>query len=94
VTGPISAEESALLTKILASIQLGDFAIHESLPEGYQARHILSFGDEKTPGRHAEEDRVLWSAPALASMTGSGPSVTENKKTAWSLLQQLAREIQ
>ncbi|MGZ3723395.1 MAG: hypothetical protein ACXVA9_10720 [Bdellovibrionales bacterium] len=93
MTGPLNPEEVALLGKILSSVQLKNFTHIESLGD-VSAQKVLVFGGNLTIGRHEFENSVWWSAPALHTMLGSDPVVTENKKLTWALLQQMAKEIQ
>jgi hypothetical protein len=87
--------EAQLLEKILASVNLGQFECHASLtpPDDHRAAHVLVFGGGLSDGRHDLGHKIWWSAPALKDMVGSGPQVAAAKKSAWSILQILAKEL-
>ena len=91
LTPPLGDEERGLLAKILGSVQLTGYLHVEDpglLPMG--AQHILSF--EENYGRRLEAGVTWWGLPALNEMLGAGPAVSAVKKSAWSLLQQFAKE--
>lgn len=91
MTGPLSAAESALLKKILASVHLENYTHIDSHQE-VAAANVLVFGGALHQGRHQLGHSVWWSLPSLTSMLGADHSVIENKKQTWNLLQQMLKE--
>lgn len=91
LTASLELAEQALLTKILASVNLSQYKV-ASTPEEIppSATHILSFGEAY--GRRPEGQAVWWGLPALSEMLGAGPEVAAHKKAAWATLQLYQRE--
>jgi len=98
LTPPLNEEQKALLSKILGSIKLQNFAHQElptvevgRLPEGISAQYILAFTDG-TLGRAEVGDGIWWVLPSIESMMGANADVVTRKKEAWNWLQQFAKE--
>jgi hypothetical protein len=91
LTGPLESAEKDLLSKILASVQLGDYQLSEN--EDPRASHVLRFDTNIPSGRQSRETQVWWNLPSLKDMLGSSPQVTDAKKKTWNLLKQLEREL-
>lgn len=92
LTGPMDSAEKDLLSKILSSVQLGDYQLSET--EDLRASHVLRFDTNIPSGRQSRDTQVWWNLPSLKDMVGSSPQVTECKKRTWNLLKQLERELQ
>lgn len=92
LTAPASSAEKDLLSKILSSVQLGDYQLSES--EDPRAAHVLRFDTNIPSGRQGRDTQIWWNLPSLKDMLGSGPQVTDAKKKTWNLLKQLERELQ
>jgi hypothetical protein len=91
VTPPLSPDETALLTKILNSVNLTAFVhVADQASIAQETLHILEFNGGN--GRRNLGERTCWDLPSIASMAGAGPEVTEAKKQTWSLLQQFQKE--
>ena len=99
ITPRLSDEETALLAKILASVNLIKYT-HSQIeeidsawsPPAQSSFPTLVFSGAMDPGRKAEGERIWWSFPQLKEMLGSGAKVGEVKRTTWSILQQFAKE--
>jgi hypothetical protein len=98
LTHGLAIEESVLLSKILASVQLKFHHMEVSetrlgvCPEGSRAVHVLAFYGDPNGGRFPHGETIWWSLPTLNDMLGNSPNVAEKKRATWALLQQFAKE--
>ena len=98
LTYPLDQDARTLLDKILGSIQLKNYTHLEldqislsEVPEGHQAKTILSFIEY--PTGKSEFDGTTWYVmPPLATMLGANAEVVARKKETWGIMQQFARE--
>ena len=87
----MSPEDEALLKKIMASVGLDRFEVHDRLPAGAAFAHVIAFSGEGS-GREPRAEAVWWWMPKLSAMQGSDPQVASLKREAWQLLQQFKKE--
>ncbi len=89
-TASLSAEQLALLQKILASAKITDF-IHvqgEFPPERPRAKQVLMFSGQAS--RSEVGPSIHWHLPRIDEMIGSDASVQARKKITWALLQKFS----
>jgi hypothetical protein len=86
----LDSEQRALLDRILATTELTDFAMSESV---VQADHILDFRPGQKFGRQVGSQSIQWCFHPVAELMGNTPDVTIRKREVWNLLQGFIKEF-